>query len=81
MCGKPHWISSENVAMENQDRFLSHHWIGKIGPLVDGCSIELFDSDGEAVANFVFASNENARRAHKALELVMGETFSVTRAD
>jgi len=67
--------------VENQDRFLSHHRIGEIGPLVDGSSIELFDSDGEVVANFIFTSHENARRAHKALELVMGEAFSVTRAD
>jgi len=67
--------------MENQDPFHSHHRIGEIGPLVDGCRIELFDSDGEAIANFVFASDEQARRAHKALELVMGEAFSVTRAD
>ncbi len=57
--------------MENDDCFHSHHRVGEIGPLVDGCRIELFDSDGEAIANFIFASDESARRATKALELVM----------
>lgn len=61
--------------------FRSYHRIGDIGPLVDGSPIALFDSDGEAVANFVFASPENARRAHKALELVVAEAFSVTPAE
>ena len=43
--------------------------------------IELFDSDGKAVANFTFASDDKAKRAAKALELVMGEAFCVTRAE
>jgi hypothetical protein len=55
--------------MEIREHFLCRHRLREIGPLVDSCSIELFDSDGEVVANFIFTSNENARRAHKALEL------------
>lgn len=49
-----------------------------MGPIVDGYRIELFDTDGEAVANFLFASEDTARRAYKALQMVMGDATVVT---
>ena len=60
------------------DELMSHHRVGEIGPMVDGYRFELFDTDGEVVANFLFACEEKARRAHRALELVMGEAVVVT---
>lgn len=60
------------------DEFKSKHRLGEIGPMVDGYRFELFDTHGEVVANFPFASEEKARRAHRAQELVMGEAVVVT---
>lgn len=60
------------------DEFKSKHRIGEMGPIVDGYRIELLDTDGVPVANFLFAGEEQARRAHKALQLVMGEASVVT---
>jgi hypothetical protein len=60
------------------DDFKRSHRIGEMGPIVDGYRIELLDTDGVPVANFLFAGDEQARRAHKALQLVMNEAFVVT---
>lgn len=60
------------------DEFKSKHGIDERGPIVDGCRIELLDTDGVPVANFLFAGEEQARRAHKALQLVMSEAVVVT---
>ncbi len=49
--------------------------------LTHHCRIELFDRDGDAAANFTFASDDKAKRAAKTLEFVVGEAFPVTRAE